>query len=73
MHTFNAVSLEDPTPVAHNFRNAQVRDFGAYLQDSWRAAPGVTVNAGVRWDGESAVNYAARRCSACTRGSPGSA
>src|SRR5678815_3608089 len=34
------------------------RDFGAYLQDSWKAAPGLTINAGLRWDGENTVNYA---------------
>ena len=39
------------------FRRAEVRDFGAYLQDSWRAAPGLTINAGLRWDGEDTTNY----------------
>jgi Carboxypeptidase regulatory-like domain/TonB dependent receptor/TonB-dependent Receptor Plug Domain len=57
-HTFNAVSRQDPTLVAQIFRKAEVQDFGGYLQDSWRAAPGLTINAGLRWDGENAIDYA---------------
>jgi hypothetical protein len=58
VHSFNAVSPEDPTPVAQVLRKATVRDFGAYVQDSWKAASGLTINAGLRWDGERAVTYA---------------
>jgi hypothetical protein len=58
IHQFNAVSQDDPTPVPEIFRSARVLDFGAYVQDSWRAAPGLTINAGVRWDGERAITYA---------------
>ena len=32
-------------------------DYGVYLQDSWRAAPGLTVNVGLRWDGEQTRDY----------------
>jgi hypothetical protein len=32
-------------------------DYGAYVQDSWRIAPGWTINAGLRWDGEDVRNY----------------
>ena len=51
-HDVLAVSPEDPTPVPQFFRKAEVQDFGVYLQDSWKAAPGLTINAGLRWDGE---------------------
>ena len=74
MHIFFAVSPDDPTPVPHLLRNAAVRDFGVYLQDSWKAAPGLTINAGLRWDGED-IHRLRRRDgpSACGPGSPGSA
>lgn len=56
VHDYVAVSPEDLTPVPYIFRRAEVRDFGVYLQDSWRAAPGLTINAGLRWDGEDTIN-----------------
>jgi len=55
-HEFVAVSSEDATPVPYINRRAEVRDFGVYLQDSWRAASGLTINAGLRWDGEDTIN-----------------
>ncbi len=58
VHTFNAVSPDDPTPILLISRRGSAEDFGAYLQDSWKAAPGLTINAGLRWDGENAMNYA---------------
>jgi hypothetical protein len=57
-HVFNAAGPEDPTPIPSIHRGGSVEDFGAYLQDSWTAAPGLTVNAGLRWDGENTENYA---------------
>ena len=33
-------------------------DYGVYAQDSWRVAPGLTINIGLRWDGEQTRNYA---------------
>jgi hypothetical protein len=57
VHEFAAVSFDDPTPVPYIYRRAGVKDFGVYLQDSWRAAPGLTINAGLRWDGEDTSNY----------------
>ena len=38
-----------PTEIVNRPRNT---DSGFYLQDSWRAAPGLTVNAGLRYDQE---------------------
>lgn len=57
-HRFFAVSPEDPTVVPSFPRNARVLDYGAYIQDSWRVAQGLTINAGLRWDGEQTRNYA---------------
>jgi hypothetical protein len=52
MHQFFAVSPDDPTVVPSRPVSARVLDYGVYLQDSWRAAPGLTINLGLRWDGE---------------------
>ncbi len=57
MHRFIAVSPQDPTPVPEWLSRAQVLDYGVYLQDSWRAAPGLTVNLGLRWDGEQTRDF----------------
>jgi hypothetical protein len=59
-HRFFAVSPEDPTVVPDSPRGAQVLDYGAYIQDSWKVAPGLTINAGLRWDGEQTRDYAGR-------------
>ena len=48
---------DDPTPVPDFPNEAQVLDYGVYLQDSWKAAPSLTVNLGLRWDGEQTRNY----------------
>lgn len=54
-HIFFSKSLTDLTPVddvteAHSF------DTGFYLQDSWKPLPGLTINAGLRWDEQSLSN-----------------
>ena len=46
----------DLTPVAGSVLRPRTNDFGAYLQDSWKAAPGWTVNLGLRWDQEDIKN-----------------
>jgi len=56
-HEYIAAGWHDPTPVEGIHRGAGVRDFGAYLQDSWKAAPNLTINAGLRWDGEDVDDY----------------
>lgn len=58
-HRYFAVSPSDPTPVGSGGirRRARVIDYGGYLQDSWKVSQGVTVNAGLRWDGETTRNY----------------
>jgi hypothetical protein len=57
-HRFFAMSPEDPTVVPDSPRGGQVLDYGAYIQDSWKVAPGLTINAGLRWDGEQTRSYA---------------
>jgi outer membrane receptor protein involved in Fe transport len=57
-HRFFAVSPADPTPVPNLRIRAQVLNYGAYIQDSWKASPGLTVNLGLRWDGEMTRNHA---------------
>jgi hypothetical protein len=54
-HNFIAVSGDDLTPT-DIFRGGAVRDYGAFLQDSWRPALNLTVNVGLRFDGEDAAD-----------------
>ncbi len=55
-HDFYATSTEDLTPT--NWASSAVtRDFGAYLQDSWKGLPNLTVNAGLRFDREWVINF----------------
>jgi hypothetical protein len=56
-HQYAAASPTDLTPIDATPRRAQVIDYGRYLQDSWRLDPGLTVNIGLRWDGESTRDY----------------
>jgi hypothetical protein len=55
-HRFFAKSPTDLSPV-DNPVTANTRDVGAYFQDSWKAAPNLTINAGLRFDREWVVNY----------------
>jgi hypothetical protein len=48
-HDFFARSSMDLTPVDAPARPRTSR-FGLYAQDSFRAGPGLTINAGLRWD-----------------------
>ncbi len=55
-HRFFAASPTNLTPV-DNVLNPRTKDFGAYAQDSWRVLPGLTLNAGLRWDEEDIRDY----------------
>jgi outer membrane receptor protein involved in Fe transport len=57
-HRFYASDPSNPTPIPGFRLQAQVIDYGAYVEDSWRVRPNVTVNVGLRWDGEDTRNYA---------------
>ena len=59
-HMFYSANAADPTPIPSLHIGAQVLDYGAYVQDAWKAAPGLTVNLGLRWDGETTRNYTAQ-------------
>jgi hypothetical protein len=50
-HHFFAKSPTDLTPV-DSVAEARTYEPGFFLQDSWRIAPGLTVNLGLRWDQE---------------------
>jgi hypothetical protein len=50
-HDFSAKSSSDLTPTDWN-GVANAREVGVFVQDSWKVAPNLTVNAGLRWDME---------------------
>jgi outer membrane receptor protein involved in Fe transport len=56
-HNFFAASTTDLTPV-DNTVTPHTINTSAYAQDSWRILPGLTLNAGIRWDRENLQNYA---------------
>jgi outer membrane receptor protein involved in Fe transport len=56
-HNFWAAGPDDFTPV-DNVVNPNTINYSAFLQDSWKALPGLTVNAGLRWDNEDLKNFA---------------
>jgi hypothetical protein len=55
-HDFFAVSGSDLTPI-DNIISPSTIDYGAYIQDSIRILPSLTVNAGLRWDEEKVRDY----------------
>jgi len=56
VHKFFTDGIHNLTPISGTSRGG-IKEAGAYLQDSWKAAPGVTVNAGLRWDQENLRDY----------------
>ncbi len=55
-HRFYTGNPDDPSADDRRAR-ASTRELGFYVQDSWRAAPGLTINAGLRWDGEDVQRF----------------
>jgi hypothetical protein len=56
IHTFYAASPTDLTPV-DNVVAPRTRDYGLFVEDTWKPATGWTVSAGLRWDEEDVKNY----------------
>ncbi len=56
VHKFFTDGVHNLTPISGTSRGG-LKETGAYLQDSWKAASGVTVNAGLRWDHENLRDY----------------
>jgi outer membrane receptor protein involved in Fe transport len=56
VHQFFASSRMDSVPV-DSVRKGETSNVGLHVQDSWKVAPGWTVNAGLRWDQQDVRNY----------------
>ena len=56
-HLYNAVSFRDLTPAGGVKVRARDRHVGAYAEDSWRLRDGLTLNLGLRWDGEDLLAF----------------
>jgi hypothetical protein len=60
VHTFSARSGSEndfSAPLPTGPFKATIHNAGAYLQDSWRPYPGLTINLGLRWDAEQLIDY----------------
>ena len=57
VHRFSAVSRDDLTPLPGGRFRASLDSAAAFLQDTWKPTSGLTVNAGIRWDGETLKDY----------------
>jgi hypothetical protein len=52
LHQFYALNQIVPLVSVPAHWAASAQEVGIYAQDSWRAGPGLTINAGLRWDEE---------------------
>ncbi len=57
LHIFPSASRNDFTPLNDARFRSRALEPGAYVQDSWRPAAGLTVNLGLRWDAEYLYDY----------------
>jgi hypothetical protein len=55
-HIFYTAAPGSYVPASGTFRGG-TQELGAYIQDSWSVAPGLTINAGLRWDAERFHDY----------------
>jgi outer membrane receptor protein involved in Fe transport len=51
-HSFFSSDRSGTTLIPGYRQEAQVFDYGAYAEDTWRVSSNVTINLGLRWDGE---------------------
>ncbi|MCA1580568.1 MAG: TonB-dependent receptor [Acidobacteria bacterium] len=51
-HGYYAANGTDLTPLVESPFDTPTKRYGAFVQDSWRITPSLSVNAGVRWDQE---------------------
>ena len=56
-HQYVAVSYADQTPVADYQPAGRTIGFSGYVSDSWRPWASLTINAGLRWDGEDIQDF----------------
>ncbi len=68
IHEFSSASSADLTLLSDGRFRAQLHQVGAYVQDSWKPAAGLTVNLGLRWDGEYLADYRGVRQLSLTNG-----
>ncbi|MDQ2979540.1 MAG: TonB-dependent receptor, partial [Acidobacteriota bacterium] len=55
-HDFFSSGASSQDPIDNTVTPKSI-NYGAYLQDSWKVTPGLTVNAGIRWDEEDVQDY----------------
>jgi hypothetical protein len=58
-HNFFAASTTDLTPV-DNSVSPRTLNTSLFAQDSWKILPGLTLNAGIRWDRENLEDFAGK-------------
>ncbi|MCA1580566.1 MAG: TonB-dependent receptor [Acidobacteria bacterium] len=55
-HDFFSAGASSQDPIDNTVTPKSI-NYGAYFQDSWKVIPGLTFNAGIRWDQEDVQDY----------------
>ena len=55
-HDFFSAGASSQDPIDNTVTPKSI-NYGGYLQDSWKVIPGLTMNAGIRWDQEDIQDY----------------